>query len=106
MSNGLPGLLRKSLKDIPVKGFIIPAGWTVMLVTATSHLNSDIFNDPFEFNPWRWKDINADVVSYNFMPFGRGVRQCPGADYTKAVMATFLHVLLTKYRYKCCFKFF
>ncbi|POO01981.1 Cytochrome P [Trema orientale] len=44
-------------------------------------------------------DLDPDVISNNFMPFGRGVRQCPGADYTRAFMATFLHVLVSKYRW-------
>ncbi|KAJ7013032.1 hypothetical protein NC653_002915 [Populus alba x Populus x berolinensis] len=50
-----PGLLRKALKDINVKGYTIPAGWTIMLVTPIVHLNPETYKDPLKFNPWRWK---------------------------------------------------
>jgi len=39
------------------------------------------------------------LVSKNFMPFSGGTRQCTGAEFSKLLMATFLHVLLTKYEY-------
>ncbi|PRQ25140.1 putative 3-epi-6-deoxocathasterone 23-monooxygenase [Rosa chinensis] len=69
-------------------GFTIPAGWTVMVVTSALHMNPNTFKDPLVFNPWHWK---------NFMPFGGGMRQCAGSEYSRAFLATFLHVLVTKY---------
>ncbi|CAK7330761.1 unnamed protein product [Dovyalis caffra] len=54
-----PGLLRKALKDINVKGYTIPAGWTIMLVTPIVHLNPETYKDPLKFNPWRWKPIRT-----------------------------------------------
>ncbi|KAM1044024.1 hypothetical protein ACFX2J_035018 [Malus domestica] len=77
----------------------IPAGWTILLVTPALHLTSDTFKDHLEFNPWRWKDLDSLVISKNFMPFGGGLRQCAGAEYTRAFLSTFLHVLVTKYRW-------
>ncbi len=44
------------------------------------------------------QNLDPLVVSKNFMPFGGGIRQCAGAEYSKTFMATFLHVLVTKYR--------
>ncbi|KAL8150270.1 hypothetical protein V2J09_020078 [Rumex salicifolius] len=93
------GLLRKALKDIQYKGFTIPAGWTIMMVTSACQYNSDIYTDPLTFNPRRWKDIAPDVMSKNFMPFGGGTRQCAGAEFAKVLMVTLLHVLMTKYRW-------
>uniref|UniRef100_A0A2N9G4Z0 Cytochrome P450 n=1 Tax=Fagus sylvatica TaxID=28930 RepID=A0A2N9G4Z0_FAGSY len=81
LGNVAPGLLRKALKDIEFKGYTIPAGWTIMLV------NSAL------------QELDPLVVSKNFMPFGGGIRQCAGAEYSKTFMATFLHVLVTKYRW-------
>uniref|UniRef100_A0A6N2L4R0 Cytochrome P450 n=1 Tax=Salix viminalis TaxID=40686 RepID=A0A6N2L4R0_SALVM len=94
-----PGLLRKALKDIHVKGYTIPAGWTIMLVTPIVHLNPETYKDPLKFNPWRWKDLDQATLSKSFMPFGGGTRQCAGAEFSKVYMATFLHVLVTKYRW-------
>ncbi|CAL9022962.1 unnamed protein product [Prunus brigantina] len=98
LGNVAPGLLQRALKDIPVKGFTIPEGWTIMVVTSALQLSPNTFEDPLEFNPWRWKDLDSYAVSKNFMPFGGGMRQCAGADYSRVFLATFLHVLVTKYR--------
>lgn len=36
----------------------------------------------------------------HFMAFGGGLRFCVGADLSKVLMATFIHCLVTKYRYQ------
>ncbi|KAF5449068.1 hypothetical protein F2P56_029552 [Juglans regia] len=99
LANVAPGLLRRALKDIEFKGYTIPAGWTIMLANSAIQLNPNTYKDPLAFNPWRWQDLEPHVVSKNFMPFGGGIRQCAGAEYSKTFMATFLHVLVTKYRW-------
>uniref|UniRef100_A0A2N9G587 Cytochrome P450 n=1 Tax=Fagus sylvatica TaxID=28930 RepID=A0A2N9G587_FAGSY len=98
LGNVAPGLLRKALRDIEFKGYTIPSGWTIMLVNSALQVNPNTYKDPLAFNPWRWKELDPLVVSKNFMPFGGGIRQCAGAEYSKMFMATFLHVLVTKYR--------
>ncbi|KAK2978487.1 hypothetical protein RJ640_003241 [Escallonia rubra] len=99
LSNVAPGLLRRSLKEIHANGYTIPAGWTIMLATSAQQLDPNTFKDPLVFNPWRWKELDANVISKNYMPFGGGMRQCAGAEYSKAFMAAFLHVVVTKYRW-------
>ncbi|KAK3043114.1 hypothetical protein RJ639_000003 [Escallonia herrerae] len=99
LGNIAPGLFRRALQDIPVNGYTIPKGWVIMIATAALHLNSNQFDDPLVFNPRRWKDIQSSVVSKSFMPFGVGLKQCAGAEYSRVFLATFLHVLVTKYRW-------
>jgi cytochrome P450 len=36
----------------------------------------------------------------HFMAFGGGLRFCVGTDLSKVLMATFIHCLVTKYRYQ------
>ncbi|KAJ9673339.1 hypothetical protein PVL29_023118 [Vitis rotundifolia] len=93
-----PGILRRAIKDIQVNGYTIPAGWTIMVVPAALQLNPDTYVDPLTFNPWRWKDMGVGVAAKNFIPFGGGSRSCAGAEFTKVLMATFFHVLVTNYR--------
>ncbi|KAK9286743.1 hypothetical protein L1049_015147 [Liquidambar formosana] len=99
LGNIAPGLFRRALKDIQVNGYTIPAGWIIMVVSSALQLNPNTFEDPLAFNPWRWKDLDSNIISKNFMPFGGGMRQCVGADYSKVFMATFFHVLVTKFRW-------
>nr|WCF76101.1 cytochrome P450-dependent monooxygenase [synthetic construct] len=94
-----PALLRKTVKDLQVKGKIIPEGWTIMLVTASRHRDPKVYKDPHIFNPWRWKDLDSITIQKNFMPFGGGLRHCAGAEYSKVYLCTFLHILCTKYRW-------
>ncbi|KAL0401250.1 UNVERIFIED_CONTAM: cytochrome [Sesamum latifolium] len=106
-------------------GYTIPAGWTIVIVSAALHLNDNQFEDPLKFNPWRWKvkivvlkmfwtfiefgkevvftlftaqEIDPSILVKCFMPFGSGMRQCAGAEYSRVFLATFLHILVTKYR--------
>lgn len=96
LANVAPGLFRRALKDIPVNGYTIPEGWIILIATSALHLDDDQFSKPLEFNPWRWKDMQTSVVAKSFMPFGVGIKQCAGAEYSRVLLATFLHVLVTK----------
>lgn len=49
--------------------------------------------------PFQFQEYDSDVMLKNFMPFGSGMKQCAGAEYARAFLSTFLHVLVMKYRY-------
>jgi len=36
-------------------GYTIPAGWIVMIIPSVVHFDPEIYENPFEFNPWRWE---------------------------------------------------
>ncbi|CAL5409148.1 unnamed protein product [Camellia sinensis] len=99
LGNIAPGILRKTLKDINFNGYTILVGWAIMIVNSTLQLNPDVFKDPLKFNPKRWEDIDPQIASKNFMPFGGGTRQCAGAELAKSFFAIFLHVLVSEYRW-------
>ncbi|XP_026450967.1 cytochrome P450 87A3-like [Papaver somniferum] len=77
--------------------YVIPKGWTIMVVPSSIHMNPDNYKDPFTFNPTRWNDSSSNISSKNFIPFGSGMRNCVGAEFSKTLMGVFLHVLLTKF---------
>ncbi|CAN1234792.1 Cytochrome P450 87A3 [Linum perenne] len=94
--NGSVGILRRTIDDVHINGYVIPKGWTIAVMPTAVHMDPDLYDDPLSFNPWRWKGASASTK--NFIPFGGGMRTCVGAEYSKALMAVFLHVLVTKYR--------
>ncbi|KAI4375625.1 hypothetical protein MLD38_013474 [Melastoma candidum] len=55
LANLAPGIFRRVVQDVHVKGMTIPAGWTIILVNSVVHMNPDLYVHPLEFNPWRWK---------------------------------------------------
>ncbi|KAK6262277.1 hypothetical protein QUC31_008093 [Theobroma cacao] len=110
LGNIVPAIFRKVVKDVEVKGtfkstkpihlcYTIPAGWIILACTPAVHLNSEIYEDPLSFNPWRWKGRELNAGSKFFMGFGSGVRLCAGAEFVKLQMSIFLHHLVTKYRW-------
>ncbi|XP_043698041.1 cytochrome P450 87A3 [Telopea speciosissima] len=99
LANIVPGIFRKSLREIQFKGYTIPAGWAVMVCPPAVHLNPAKYTDPTAFNPGRWKGIELNGATRHFMAFGGGMRFCVGTEFTKVQMATFLHCLVTKYRW-------
>ncbi|KAK8520907.1 hypothetical protein V6N13_077039 [Hibiscus sabdariffa] len=100
LANIVPGIFRKTLREIQFKGYTIPAGWAVMVCPPAVHLNPEKYQDPLVFNPSRWEGTEINGASRNFMAFGGGMRFCVGTDFTKVQMAIFLHCLLTKYRWE------
>uniref|UniRef100_A0A0D9XR05 Cytochrome P450 n=1 Tax=Leersia perrieri TaxID=77586 RepID=A0A0D9XR05_9ORYZ len=121
IGNVAPGIFRKTLADVQVNGYTIPAGWLVMISPMAVHLNPKLFEAPLEFNPWRWKaailKVTSNLLTYNngakwqvqdetkrsellrnYMPFGGGIRLCLGADFSKLFFALFFHILVTEYR--------
>ncbi|CAK7346839.1 unnamed protein product [Dovyalis caffra] len=97
--SGSAGILRRTIEDVHINGYIIPKGWAILVIPSALHLNPDTFRDPLTFNPWRWKDLEANLSAKNFIPFGGGMRSCGGAEYSKVLMAVFLQALVTKYRW-------
>ncbi|XWS71112.1 hypothetical protein CRYUN_Cryun03dG0110300 [Craigia yunnanensis] len=93
-----PGLLRRTIKDIHIKGYVIPKGWIIMVAPSALQLDPNVYENPLTFNPSRWKNIESNATVKNFMPFGGGNRHCAGADFAKVLMTVFFHVIVTKYR--------
>ncbi|AQK64225.1 cytochrome P450 87A3 [Zea mays] len=101
LANIALAMFRKANQDVHINGYTIPKGSKIMMCALASHLNTEVYEDPSVFNPWRWKDIPEPVgTSKDFMAFGGGLRLCAGAEFSKMQMAMFLHYLVTNYSWK------
>lgn len=108
LGNVVRFLHRKAIKDVRYKGYDIPSGWKVLPVIAAVHLDSSLFDQPQEFNPWRWQNSNGGsstwpnttTTSSTFMPFGGGPRLCAGSELAKLEMAVFIHHLVLNYHWE------
>ncbi|KAH0707442.1 hypothetical protein KY289_012518 [Solanum tuberosum] len=94
-------VLREAIKGVDFKGYHIPAGWKILPIFSSMHLDPSLHENPSEFNPWRWAD---PATSKNVTPFGGGLRMCPGSELAKLEAAFFLHHLVLNYRYGKVFK--
>ncbi|KAI6700448.1 hypothetical protein NL676_014772 [Syzygium grande] len=93
------GVLRKTTKDMELNGFLIPKGWRIYVYTREINYNPQLYPDPLVFNPWRWLDKSVECHNYNLI-FGGGTRLCPGKELGIAEISTFLHYLVTRYRWE------
>ncbi|CAL4902527.1 unnamed protein product [Urochloa decumbens] len=103
MGNIINGIMRKAVRDVEVRGHLIPKGWRVLVYFRAVHLDAAVHGDPHAFNPWRWKE-RADVTAGgggggSFTPFGGGQRLCPGLDLARLEASVFLHHLVTGFRW-------
>ncbi|KAI3461947.1 hypothetical protein Pfo_018610 [Paulownia fortunei] len=99
LANIINSVWRKALKDVKIKGYLIPKGWCVLASFSSVHMDEMNYENPYEFDPWRWKKIGAAVSSNIFTPFGGGQRLCPGLELSRLEISIFLHHLVTTYRW-------
>ncbi|KAG7018290.1 3-epi-6-deoxocathasterone 23-monooxygenase, partial [Cucurbita argyrosperma subsp. argyrosperma] len=95
MGNIITGVMRKAVKDVEIKGYLIPKGWCVLVYFRSVHVDEEHFESPYHFNPWRWQD--KDSNSLNFTPFGGGQRLCPGLELARLETSIFLHHFVTEF---------
>ncbi|XP_027343428.1 3-epi-6-deoxocathasterone 23-monooxygenase CYP90D1-like [Abrus precatorius] len=97
MGNIIIGVMRKAMKDVEIKGYLIPKGWCVLAYFRLVHLDDKNYDSPYQFNPWRWQDKGMNTC--NFTPFGGGQRLCPGLDLARLEASIFLHHFVTQFRW-------
>ena len=75
--------------------------WTVLrgqriaVSIATVHSNPDLFPDPDRFDPDRF--LHARPGTYDWIPFGGGIRRCIGAAFAHMEMDVVLRMLLCEF---------
>ncbi|KAG7997568.1 hypothetical protein I3843_01G217500 [Carya illinoinensis] len=95
IGNIIIGVMRKAMKDVEIKGYLIPKGWCFFAYFRSVHLDENHYDWPYKFNPWRWQD--KDTSTCNFTPFGGGQRLCPGLDLARLEASIFLHHFVTQF---------
>ncbi|KAK7360119.1 hypothetical protein VNO77_02096 [Canavalia gladiata] len=99
MANIVNAIWRKAVKDVDIKGYLIPKDLCVVASLTSVHLDGMNYENPFEFDPWRWEKIGAGANNNCFTPFGGGQRLCPGIELSRLELSIFLHHLVTTYRW-------
>jgi cytochrome P450 len=73
---------RTVVADLPVGGYVVPAGATALLSQYVVQHDPRWYPDPWRFDPERWKpEAVAARPKYSFFPFGAGPRMCIGEDF-------------------------
>ncbi|KAM3285781.1 3-epi-6-deoxocathasterone 23-monooxygenase CYP90C1 [Capsicum chacoense] len=99
LANIINAVWRKALKDVKIKGHLIPKGWCVLASFTSVHMDEENYENPYNFDPSRWEKAGVAVTSNTFTPFGGGQRLCPGLELSRLEISIFLHHLVTTYRW-------
>ncbi|MEM7784168.1 MAG: cytochrome P450 [Planctomycetota bacterium] len=71
---------------------VVPAGSNLAVSICLVHEDPELYPNPFEFQPERWSSIRPGPNE--FLPFGGGIRRCPGASLAmlelRTVVATWI----------------
>jgi len=83
-------IAHKAMKDVLFKDYLIPEGTVVMANMTSCHRDPKYWEKPLDFYPEHFLDSEGKFVDEKegFLPFGTGVRRCPGEHLAK--METFL----------------
>lgn len=84
-------------EETVIDGWTVPARTMVIVPMTVIHRDPQIYPDPDEFRPERFLDGN-DPGNYAWLPFGGGVRRCPGASLALLEMRVVLRTILRNVR--------
>ncbi|HEU4973769.1 MAG TPA: cytochrome P450 [Baekduia sp.] len=85
---------RFTRKPFELGGYRIPPGVLITLSAALTHYDPALFDRPDVFDPGRFYDKLPET--YEWIPFGGGVRRCIGATFAHMEMDVVLRVLLER----------
>jgi cytochrome P450 len=83
------GTMRYALEDIPLDGYVIPRGSSVMLSEESANADDTVFADPFTLD-LRRKDNHH-------MTFGSGLHYCVGAALARMELQVAMEALLRRF---------
>ncbi|CAI9110014.1 OLC1v1009971C1 [Oldenlandia corymbosa var. corymbosa] len=87
------GGFKEAITDFNYEGYTIPQGWKIHWNINATHHNPEYFPNPEKFDPSRFEGDGP--APYAFVPFGGGVRMCPGNEYARSAILIFLHNVVT-----------
>lgn len=93
--------IRQAIKDIALADgqTMVPQGMRMAYYPSASHFDKDFWGqDALEFNPQRFLQLNdPERIRQHLLPFGRGVRVCPGENLAKLELRVFLFRIVQLY---------
>jgi cytochrome P450 family 135 len=85
---------RKLTRPLAIAGYELPAGTLVLASITGMHAREDIYEDAAAFRPERF--LGQPPGTYEWIPFGGGVRRCLGAAFAQEEMRIVLREIATR----------
>lgn len=95
---GVAWIARRLNREFPLLGYDLPPGLSVSASVTLAHRREDVFPEPHLFRPERF--LERTYSAFEFFPFGRGIRRCPGAALASLELKIVLTTLLRRHRFR------
>uniref|UniRef100_A0A8C5IZ87 unspecific monooxygenase n=1 Tax=Junco hyemalis TaxID=40217 RepID=A0A8C5IZ87_JUNHY len=101
----VPLFARSLREDCCIRGYQIPRGANVLVLTYALHRDPEVFPDPEEFRPERFFPENSKGRHpYAYVPFSAGPRNCIGQRFAQMEEKTLLALILRRFWVESCQK--
>jgi len=92
-----PFAARQLEENLVLGQYTIPSGTTLFYPLSAIHVNASLWNNPTKFEPERFE---SKIRPFHFVPFGVGVRSCPGDKMALLEMKLLLALLLRQFTFE------
>ncbi|HXE46026.1 MAG TPA: cytochrome P450 [Conexibacter sp.] len=91
----VPGIVRQLQRPLSIGGIDLPKGCHIAPSIYLIHRRADVYPDPEAFRPERFLGEDAPST-YEWLPFGGGIRRCIGAAFAQYEMRIVLQTILRR----------
>ena len=92
----VPSVVRQLQAPMEFGGWQLPAGVNIAPSIYLLHRREDLYPQALEFRPERFLGVTPGT--YEWIPFGGGIRRCLGASFAHFEMQAVLDVVLRSHR--------
>jgi len=93
-------LTRRVTRDITAGDYFIPADTRLLFNNLGISHSADVWDDPEAFRPERWIGKREQANQFASMPFGAGIRVCPGQRLATLEVKMIMAALLQRYDFQ------
>lgn len=96
------GVFREVVENCEFNGYLIPKGWNILCQINQTHQEEAVYPEPSRYNPERFnpEQPNNPGKTYNYIPFGAGMRECLGKEFARLEMKLFATHLVRNYQWE------
>ena len=96
------GVLHAPERDTEIEGYTIPKGTFIFPNFHKVHRDPQYWDKPEELYPQHWLDEAGNFIPKRegFLSFGVGKRNCPGQDFAKSILFSFIANLIQKFNFQ------